>query len=634
MKTFRKTIWRMLLKNKGRFIANVLIVMISLAITAGLAALPDVFAESFLLNYSLGNTPDIVLKNTTESGFQDDDLNMILEDKDVESARLSTAVDIRDQNVVYRLNFDTYPQEVNKLTILEGKIPDEQYQKDKPLEVMIEEHNANRHSYPIGMVLTLHNAIFRYFQKESIEVKVVGVVNNPMYNCTALETAMIKDENGKVDESVKVDVILYFNYALLPKEVTVFGFKQPIERFVPHTDMLIKYRSTPKYFTKEYENEMERKKEALLTSSLKDEIEVLTLEENLSYALFKNYTNKIEAISYIFPVFFLLVCALVNLITITRLIKDERNIIATYTSLGLSKGRIVMKYVLFSFASTLIGALAGILFGVPFIPFVIRPAYSAVFQLCDLKFSRIDWFGPFCGMLVIIIAVIITLFTILSYLRETPAVLMKGKAPKPGKKILLQRIPFIWNPLPFRFKSSLRNIFRQKKNLLLTSLSIIGSTVLVFLGFGLMDASKALRSDALFGSVAYSMGTISLMVVFFALAMAIVVVYSLANMNISDREREIATLKVLGYHEIECSFYTFREIFIVSILATCIGIPIAALITDVLLGYLEFGSLQDVLWYSYAATFIIITISTLIVNVLLHPKIRRIDMNDSLKILE
>ena len=109
---------------------------------------------------------------------------------------------------------------------------------------------------------------------------------------------------------------------------------------------------------------------------------------------------------------------------------------------------------------------------------------------------------------------------------------MKREAPKPGKKILFERIPFLWNKLPFRYKSSFRNIFRQKKNLILTSLSVIGSTVLLMLGFGLLDISHALKDDALFGNVASSMGSVSFVIILFALSMAIVVIYSLANMNI------------------------------------------------------------------------------------------------------
>ncbi|HBN00259.1 MAG TPA: hypothetical protein DD384_03375 [Firmicutes bacterium] len=193
---------------------------------------------------------------------------------------------------------------------------------------------------------------------------------------------------------------------------------------------------------------------------------------------------------------------------------------------------------------------------------------------------------------------------------------------------------FLWDKLPFRYKSSFRNIFRQKKNLILTSLSVIGSTVLLMLGFGLLDISHALKDDALFGNVASSMGSISFVIILFALSMAIVVIYSLANMNIQDRQREIATLKVLGYHDKECSFYTFREIMIISIGSSLLALPISALLMYFVFNWLDFGSINDVQWCSYIFSFAIVILATILVNLLLYPKIKTVDMNDSLKTLD
>ena len=116
--------------------------------------------------------------------------------------------------------------------------------------------------------------------------------------------------------------------------------------------------------------------------------------------------------------------------------------------------------------------------------------------------------------------------------------------------------------------------------------------------------------------------------------MAVSVVYALANMNISERVREIATLKVLGYTETECSLYTFREIFIITVFAVILGLPISTAIIAGVLEYLEFGNISEVEWYSYIATFCIIILSTLIVNLILIRRIRKIDMNGSLKSIE
>lgn len=185
--------------------------------------------------------------------------------------------------------------------------------------------------------------------------------------------------------------------------------------------------------------------------------------------------------------------------------------------------------------------------------------------------------------------------------------------------------------MSFSIKSSFRNIFRQKKNLVLTGLSIGGSTLLVFLGFSLLNVSDALKEDELFSEVGSSMGLISTVIVLLAVAMALPVLYSLINMNIEDRRREIATLKVLGYHDIECSMYTFREIVIITILSLLIAVPVSAGIADAVLRYLAFGSIKDVLWWTYLASAGVVLVTTFGVNFMLYPKIKSIDMNASLK---
>lgn len=149
-----------------------------------------------------------------------------------------------------------------------------------------------------------------------------------------------------------------------------------------------------------------------------------------------------------------------------------------------------------------------------------------------------------------------------------------------------------------------------------------------------MNCSEALKEDSLFGNVASSMGSISLVIVIFAVAMTIVVIYSLVNMNISERQRELATLKVLGYYDMECSNYTFREIMILSIASSLIGLPISALILWKVYDYLGFGSIADVKWWSYVLSFVILNLTVVLVNYILYPKIRNVDMNDSLKTLD
>ena len=373
-----------------------------------------------------------------------------------------------------------------------------------------------------------------------------------------------------------------------------------------------------------------------LTSLLgEDNVEVLTMQENTSYALHEEYHKKIVGISYVFPVFFLLLCALVNSLTITRLIADERACLGCYHSLGVSPIKMGLKYVSFSAISTFIGAIAGYFIGLPAVPRLILPAYEAVFQMHGANPSFLLPMGIIIAIGVLLLSCIVSIFSVSRYLKEKPAELFHEKSPKPGKKVLLERWKWLWGHLPFSWKSSIRNILRKKKNLILTSVAVILSTLLLMAGFALLDASSALKADDLFADVASSMGTISFVVIMFAIAMAISVVYLLSNMNITDRKRELATLKVLGYTDTECSLYCIRELATIAIISCILAIPVSLLTIDlVLFRFLDFGKLQDLTWPTFVFPPLLLIASTVITALLLHPRIAKIDMNGSLKSIE
>lgn len=639
MKAFSKTILRMFKENKGRFIANFLIVFLSVAITAGFAFLVPLYEQSYLENYQGNHTADIILKDKTANGFSLEDMEKVKKDSDVEGTSVFMCADYECEDPelgpqIYRFYIMDLQSKINELKLESGVLPTTPYDLSKEMEVITEVGNANLRSYDIGEKIIVGTDMLRPIQQETLTLKVVGIVNNPLYNSVQKENATVLDENHNVKEDTYIDAIIYLDRSLFPTTVDVYGTPYPVSNFLLNTDMYVTYKEKSAYFSDAYEQEMNQKKDGLISLFGEGSVAALTLEENISYSLFKNYNSKVKSLSIIFPFFFILVCALVNLITITRLIKDERPMIATYVSLGVSKAKIVLKYILFTLISTLFGSILGLALGSPILPSVVLPAYGTVFQMHPLNFKIQSPYAYIVAILVVLTALGVTIFSSTSYLKETPSALMKEKSPKPGKKIFLQRITFLWKRLPFRYKSSFRNIFRQKKNLILTSLSIIGSTLLVLIGFALFDASSALKEDALFGNVASTMGIISMVIILFAVAMAIVVIYSLANMNIADRQRELATLKVLGYHDYECSFYTFREIMIISVLAVIIGIPLSTLVVAFVLQYLDFGTINDVKWYSYLGTFGIIIVTTLLVNLLLYPKIKAVNMNDSLKVLD
>ncbi len=615
MKAFTKTVFRTFFSNKGRFLANFLVVLLSLSITAGLGALPSAYKTSFLKNYEGKNVPDITMKFLKEvdlSGFSSFDRI-----DGIKSAETFSSIDVKRNDAYSRVYWLDFLNGENAIpTLLEGNLPINEN------EILVEKGSLNRKEYHIGESVSLDvSPLVGGTGKK--DYRISGIVESPLYASVAKERAFSEEE-------AYLDSIFYFDTNAL----SISGSSLP-----PITDVSIILDIHHDYMSDSYKKEVNEWKDSIISTleaitKEKDVVSLLTLEENTSYALFKNYNEKVSKIAAVFPLFFIIVCALINLLTVTRLIKDERSEIGCYRSLGIGKGRILGKYFFFSLLSVGLGAITGYFIGTPFIPKVVFPAYNAVFSMKPYSASMMNVAGLLIAVITVFVALSITVLATLLYLKETPASLLKEKSPKAGKKIFLEKIPFLWNHTPFSYKNSFRNIFRHKKNSSLTSLSVLGSTILVLIGFALLDVSQALQNDELYANVASSMGVISFVIIVFAILMAITVIYSLANMNIQDRQRELATLKVLGYHNKECSAYTFREIMIISIFSSLLGLPVGALLIAWVFSYLGFGTISDVNWYSYFLSFFIVMAATILVNRLLFPKIKAIDMNSSLKSIE
>lgn len=606
--SFGKTIIRSYLHNKGRFLANFLTVLFSVAITGGLGALPETFADSFAEQYVTGNAPDLIVKSKAYTGFTGPEITEISSIEGVNESQSFFVFDGKEDDGTYNrfYVFDFEQATIAKPELLEGRYPTSRG------EIVVEQPTKNRKAYAINDTVTF--AAANMFMPAGTTI--VGIVHSPLYSCVAKERAELEDQNDKQ----YVEGIFYL------EKSTLLKFTQNM-----CSDIYLRVDTSAKLLTNAYKGQVEQIKKRILNTFGEDNVAVLTLEETTSYGLFRGYNDKVRLIGYIFPFFFILVCALINHITMTRYIKDERAVIGTYLSNGVSKAKIVNKYVIFAGISVFSGGVIGYLLGTPLLPFVVYPAYNAVFQMSPATVSFLAPVGIGVIGVLLLLALFITAFSAISYVRHEPSEIMREPTPAAGKKILLERIKFLWKPLPFSFKSTFRNIFRQKKNFILTSLAVIGSSLLVLIGFSLLNVSDALKQDELFSEVASSMGLISAVIVAFAIAMALPIIYALASMNIADRNRELATLKVLGYHDIECSMYTFREILIITLMAALIALPISALVIDAVLRYLEFGSITDVQWWSYLSTFLLITTSMVAVNFMLLPRIKAIDMNASLK---
>lgn len=604
MKAFAKTVLRMFRENLGRFFTNTLIIFVSLVLIAGLGAISPVTLSSFSRELAEQRVADLLVKSTSTEGFSEDQVDRILDLGDFSYSETFFSADLDIGGVMTRLyGMDLEGREANYVSLLEGDYPKNLF------EVAVGEGNTYRAEHHAGdtIVLNIYGIL--------IKLKVTGVVSNPLYFTNDGEPAL-------TDTSRNVEQIIY----LSPKLLSILP--------LPYTDLMLRFTQAPDYFTDEYEA-LARETADTITETLgSDNVAVLTLEENFSYRTLEEAMNKVEILAIFFPIVFVVICALVNFIVMKKLIEDERSKIACCDSLGIPEHRIALKYIAFSLLSSIVGFALGMLVGPFLIPIVAYNAIGILFTLPPVDFSFAANFGIYFGLGIIVISLIETLIMVHREMSQTPASLLTGKAPKAGKKILLEHVKPLWKILPFRYKSSLRNIFRNKVNLILTTLSIAGSEGLVYIGFGLLAISLALRNDALYSTLSGPMVPISLVIVACALALAVLIVFNLAEMNIAERQREIATLKVLGYTDRECDMYVFREIVVMTGFGICIGLPMGVLFMWAVIRELDFGALNEIAWYWYLICIGIIGLATAVVDWLLRSKIQAVDMNDSLKSID
>ena len=210
--------------------------------------------------------------------------------------------------------------------------------------------------------------------------------------------------------------------------------------------------------------------------------------DNTSFSSYGDNADKIAAIATVFPVFFFLVAALVALTTMTRMVEEERGQVGTMKALGYTRGQIAAKYILYALTASLAGSGVGMLIGMQLFPRIILSAYNIMYDLPDLL-TPFNWgFGLLATGAAVACTLLATLNACWAELREQPASLMLPKAPKAGKRILLEHIGPVWRRLRFTHKVTARNLFLYKKRFFMTVVGIAGCTALLVTGFGLQDS--------------------------------------------------------------------------------------------------------------------------------------------------
>lgn len=237
--------------------------------------------------------------------------------------------------------------------------------------------------------------------------------------------------------------------------------------------------------------EYDKKMNETLADSDSWEWYVLTRESSYSFRDYESSANRMKAIATVFPLFFIIVAGLVCLTTMTRMVEEERGLIGTYKALGYGKATIALKYVIYAFLASLTGAVIGCAAGLRLFPYIIYESWNIIYQMPAIKYASHTILSVVAVASLILVTLIATLYSCYNELSEVPSALMRPKAPKNGKKILLEHT-FIWKYLSFTKKVTMRNIFLYKKRFFMTVIGIAGCGALITAGFGIKDSVQSI----------------------------------------------------------------------------------------------------------------------------------------------
>ena len=607
MKSFTKSILRDFKANIVKMISLALIIFLGVCFVTGLGSLSSVIKNSYSNYLKNTNYIDLTIMKNNSSSFTQKEKIFFSKNKDVETYSELRMFELQDNNLIDRIYIQN-SDDFNKFyTLVEGSFP--------ILENQVAIDRISSKNVKIGDKIKIN------IKNNILEKEVVGIISNPLYFSK-------EDEPSFLNSNIALNHIYYLN----DKAFDSFGstFSNLMLYLIPINTMFIHIVNSSSYtfFNSSYEDFISEKIKDLQKNDF--DLTYITFNENKSYQLIENYTNKIDVIVLVFPLFFALVTALVVMTSMSNMVENDRKIIGCYKTLGYSDSIILSKYIFFVLAISIIFIILGLVIGLYLLPGVIYPAFDGNFY--NPKISLM--FNPILGLIfslaLIVIVVLQTIYLVKKSLKEEPAFLLNAKAPKVGKKILLEKIPFIWKHLSFKFKSMFRNIFRNKKHLVLTIISVAGSTVLVFAGFALIDEGKVMETSRYKG-ISSAISQIALVVIIFGLLLAALVIYNLTNMNISERKREIATLKVLGYQDYEVVLYIYRELLVLVTVGILFGIPLGLLLVYFVFSYLEFGSIKDIKIQTYFISVFCIFTFIILSDFLLVRKILKISMTSSLK---
>lgn len=495
-KALTKDTYREIKKSFGRFISIFGIVLVGVAFFTGVKASAPYMKKSADAFFDRTNFFDFKIYSTI--GFNDEDIEAVRNTDGIESAEgafvMEAVTRIEGNEKTFQImsyDFDMEDDEtlMNRLTLVDGRMP------ENPKECVIRSYEMQQYNIGIGDQITFESGSDSDIS-ESISndtYTIVGTVNTPYYLSYQYDSTSVG--NGKIEGVVFIPEKDFVMEQYTVVYATVTGAKEL------HTYKDEYFLTTDP--VKDKVEEVAKEREEIRYNELGDIMEtytgsrdgvptvkwyVLDRNSHFSYVDYGNCGDRMDAIAKVFPVFFYLVAALVCLTTMTRMIDEQRGNIGTFKALGYGKLRIAMKYVTYALIASLSGGIAGCILGLISLPKIIFSAWGIVYTVDGMVADPEPLMCILSILIAVLVTVVSTVIACVGELTETPALLLRPKSPKNGKKILLEHIHFLWKRFSFTWKVTARNIFRYKKRFFMTVVGIAGCTALILAGFGINNS--------------------------------------------------------------------------------------------------------------------------------------------------
>lgn len=538
-KSYKKSIIREIVSSKARFFSILIIIFLGVAFYSGIKSAEPDMNKAINKFYSDYNLMDSKIVSTL--GLTDKDLDVLKNDDNILDFYGTHTIDVNLTNTNNLVKFMEYDGEsnINSFVILEGRLP------ENTGEIALDERAFRlNESLKIGDEYIIESDEDTMTSFKETKYKIVGMVRSPMYvekdsrgvtsigkgtidyfavlnskdiaidtyteiylrfkNVQGLdaygdEYEKLMEENNKYLENLFASRIVERDEEI--KSEVHEEFDNPYKEIEDQYQQIIAAEqlgygneelSENKQKLLAAKEELENKEKEAIDSIGESKYYFFDRTDNQGYLGYKDSINCLGNIASVLPIFFFLVAILICLTTMTRMVEENRLEIGTLKALGYKDLEISWKYIIYASIASISGCILGILIGSTALPSIISNAYGSIYNVPKI----ILYYYPAYIIQSVVISILCTvgaaLFVIKVELKSKPANLMRPKAPKIGKKILLERITPLWRRLSFNHKVTLRNIFRYKQRMIMTVLGIAGCMALLVTGFGLKDSNSGM----------------------------------------------------------------------------------------------------------------------------------------------